>query len=308
MNLLDLYLGSRMIAWDRMIFRGGDWFPPQDQQMPDEFIIFQGGPEDMPDMFAEMEEMFNNFFQGFGPNGGLTPPEFFSGPGIGGMISPPGDGHSGETESITQGESLRDRMLKHPQQGSGSHENQSPSPNKETEKPPGSGLPHSWFGDFWNLPFGGTSQPQDNIDKDFDSELEKGEQTLDDILKPGHRPKLQSPLRSFSSSSSITSFNSNGKSESKVTRRDSRGNEEVIITRQLGDRKHIIRHFVDETGSRQIEENFVNMNSDNFQEFEDSWNKGPTVQPFPPSLPGRGEGSSHSLYDSVLERFFPWRK
>ncbi|XP_031572031.1 uncharacterized protein LOC116306126 [Actinia tenebrosa] len=277
-------------------------FDDFDEQRHNDIVVIEGG-----DMFREMESMFENFFKGFPLNFNPQDRSIFD-PRLG--IESPSDDPSQQDQE--EPGSLKDKMLKHPD----TENYQEFSYNDEGHDAPGIG-PHSWFGELWTSPFRHMTHPDEKLDKDLDSELESGIQSLDEILSqkgndPSESLKSMRPWSSSSSSSflQVTTIDSQGRTESRTTRRDSSGREEVTVTRKIGDQEHTVKHWKNEDGLESSEEKTVNIDQDDVSEFNQKWsqsNEDPlsikdndTTQQDPLGL--------DSFYKNILDQFFPRRR
>lgn len=175
--------------------------------------------------------------------------------------------------------------------------------------------PFSIFGGLWRGPFGGNmSSPDEHIDRDLDSEVEMGTRSLDDILDQKdkgqmleHVPRSSSSSSSFSS---VTVVDSNGVSERRTTRKDSTGKEEVTIARKIGDQTHTFTRRKDESGNEETREDLVNIDDGDLEKFNEKWHSKRQGKHTHLS-DGNSSSSRHtplsSVYESVLEQFFPRR-
>lgn len=242
------------------------------------------------DFLQEFDQMFQNIFERF--LGDFNPPS---------QALPPGSPSERPQENFSQRpKSLRDRMLKGPDTPHGNDDLPDQLGGSQLDGPPSP--PSSFlFGDLWKLPFGGMRHPDQRADVDLDRQVEMGTQSLDDILAPrennqgGRHISPSSSSSSSSSFSSVTIMDSNGISETKTTRRDSSGKEEVTITRRIGDELHTIRRRKDSSGNEETEEDTVNVNSESFPYLSDGNASNPQ-----PSL--------FSIVESLMEDFFPRRR
>ncbi|XP_046839538.1 uncharacterized protein LOC124433784 isoform X2 [Xenia sp. Carnegie-2017] len=101
-------------------------------------------------------------------------------------------------------------------------------------------------------------------DRDLDEEVKTGDKTLDEILPPSDIVHNHSFIPSFpfgSFSSSVVVHNSNGVVKSEKTVRDSRGNEQVTITRRSDGKEHTITRVTDEQGNISTQENVIDLSS-----------------------------------------------
>jgi len=164
-------------------------------------------------------------------------------------------------------------------------------------------FPRGWLlGGLFNFPSlnegmsGGRSEamiPQE--DQDFDEDVRNGTHSLDDILQNNKIPNERSrddtfshPLflwdrltekdggkdnfkSAFQYSSTVRKVGPDGSIEVKSSRRDSQGNEEVTVTRSLGDQTHTVMNKKNIEGVEEIKEDFVNMDQDDLRRFEEKW-------------------------------------
>ncbi|XP_028408754.1 uncharacterized protein LOC114531315 [Dendronephthya gigantea] len=209
------------------------------------------------DFMSEFEEMFNNFFKGF-------PVMAFPLPNENEIPSLPGNEDTHESNTTLQEKMLNDR-------------NPVTRNRRSPAQPPflGEGLrrPVERPGRFNLL----------KEDKNLDEDLEAGGKSLDDIIPRGSaQPE---PPRTFfgSFTSSSVTRNSNGVVESKKTIRDSRGNEEVTITRRSGDKEYTITQKTDEHGNKETRENVVEFGAEK-KHLDMLTGDDPPVTNGPPSL------------------------
>ncbi|XP_013394478.1 uncharacterized protein LOC106161946 isoform X2 [Lingula anatina] len=125
---------------------------------------------------------------------------------------------------------------------------------------------------------------EEREDKDLDADVRsKG---LDAVLRglpsfkePPHQrdeePRVtpnQPSFRSFGSSSSfVTIRGADGKIEQRKTVRDSEGNEETTVIRQIGDKTHTIITHRDKYGREQVQEDYKNIEGSELPNFDSKW-------------------------------------
>lgn len=125
-----------------------------------------------------------------------------------------------------------------------------------------------------------------------------GTHSLDDILAQKENDQGGwhiSPSSSSSSFSSVTIVDSDGISETKTTRRDYNGEEEVTITRRIGDQLHTVTRRKDSSGNEETEEDTVNIGRESFPHLSDGSASNP-------------QSSLFSIVESLMEDFFPRRR
>lgn len=283
----------------------------------EEWIIYdghnpeQGGLEhffhsSQSDFLQEFDQMFQNIFGRF--LGDLNLPS---------QAIPPRSPSEGPQENIFQHpKSLRDRMLKGPDTSQGNDNLDDQLGGSQLDghlSPPSS----SMFGDFWRLPFAGLRYPDQRADVDLDSQVEMGTHSLDDILAQKENDQGGwhiSPSSSSSSFSSVTIVDSDGISETKTTRRDYNGEEEVTITRRIGDQLHTVTRRKDSSGNEETEEDTVNIDRGRRgrHDFNEKWqNSKRSGESFPHLSDGSASNPQSSLFsivESLMEDFFPRRR
>lgn len=195
--------------------------------------------DDRMDFMSEFEEIFNNFFKGF-------PAMAFPLPNENHIQSLP------EREEIDDSNStLQERMLNDKKSHNHSH-----LPSQQ--------FPFSVDG-VWR-PDSRFNERITREDRNLDEDLKAGGKSLDDILPRGDVQPNPSPSSSYSFSGSFTSSSTtrdaNGVVERKKTVRDSRGNEEVTITRIIDDKEYTITHKKDEHGNKETRENIVELGTE----------------------------------------------
>lgn len=239
------------------------------------------------DFIQEFEHMFQNIFGGFLAD--------FNSPT---QDLPPDSQSEVPQDNFSQGSrSLRDRMLKSPDSSLDNDDIKDQHGGSQIDGRHPSLPPFSLFGDFWKLPFGGLRHLDERADIDLDNEVKMGTHSLDDILAKkgdGQLPQCISQPSS-SSFSSVTIVDSNGISETKTTRRDSSGKEEVTVTRRIGDQLHTVTRRKDSCGNEETEEDTVNMDSEKLPYLSDG------------SASNR-QSSVSSIVESLMEHFFPKRR
>ncbi|XP_021939868.1 uncharacterized protein LOC110839721 isoform X2 [Zootermopsis nevadensis] len=120
-----------------------------------------------------------------------------------------------------------------------------------------------------------STRTERQLDDDLDDRVSAGQ--LDQILKDKpsiekHEPCVQTHIFGNSSFSTIIT-NSDGTVEHHCIVRDSKGNEEVTVTKQIGDKKYSVTTHTDSTGEKQQIENFVNVEKDDLDAFKKKWSK-----------------------------------
>ncbi|KAL9987167.1 hypothetical protein ACROYT_G001425 [Oculina patagonica] len=254
---------------------------PPEQGDHEEYFQFGEG-----DFLQEFEQMFQSMFRGFSFD--FNPPT----QGLPTLDLPPESSSDIPQENFSSHSgSLRDRMLRGPESSLDSDNFKDQQNGNQSE---GSPLfpPFSLFGDLWRLPFGGLSCPDERVDRDLDSEVKMGTHSLDDILTKkddSQRPQQNPRFSSSSSFSSVTIVDSNGVTEKRTTRRDSSGKEEVTITRRIGDQTHTVTQRKDSCGNEETQVDIANNDKDG-------------------STSSRQLTPLSSIYESVLEQFFPKRR
>lgn len=257
------------------------------------------------ELFQEFEQTFQNFFEGFPFD---VTPQIQGSPGI---HLPP---DLSPQEHISEGpESLRERMLK----GSNSSSELDKFQHEELRNDSKvvdqfhSFGPLSLFKDLFRIPFHVTPDPNEKVDRDLDNEVEMGTQSLDDILSQRNdHNMLQGNVPHSSFSSVTTVINSNGVTEERTTRKNSNGREEVMVTRKIGDQTHTIIHRKDGHGNEETQEDLVNIDGDDLPDFDKKWNNSkyngtcPNVSVDDIS----GQSTFSTIYDSILEQFFPRKR
>jgi len=133
------------------------------------------------------------------------------------------------------------------------------------------------------LPFDRSTIEHDSptIDKDLDNNLDESD--IGDLLS-SHKSResqdisFRSPNSQGTASSSTFKYstfsrkmNADGSVETTSTKRDSNGNEEVTVTRNIGEQTHSVITKKSKDGNEEKVENFVNMEKDDLQEFEGKW-------------------------------------
>ncbi|XP_020608069.1 uncharacterized protein LOC110046716 isoform X2 [Orbicella faveolata] len=274
------------------------------------------------DFLQEFEQMFHNIFRGFQfdfnppaqdlPTIDLLPDNLPS--------------EMSEENFPKDSGSLRERMLKGPDSSLDSENFKDEDDNKSEGFPlfP----PFSLFSDLWKLPpFSGLRCPDERVDRaqadkvlngprlslfccdtgsiqDLDNEVEMGTHSLDEILAAKDEGQMSQHVPCFSSSSSfssVTIVDSNGVTEKRTTRRDSSGNEEVTITRRIGDQTRTVTRRKDNHGHEETQVDTVNIDKDDIKKCRHSQSR--DVSEF-----FRHPTPLSSIYDSVLEQFFPKRR
>ncbi|OXU30887.1 hypothetical protein TSAR_002608 [Trichomalopsis sarcophagae] len=141
----------------------------------------------------------------------------------------------------------------------------------------------------------------DSNSKKLDSDID-GKIKSDELAKIWKGPSTSQDVESFTTTPqfSIRSFGSSvstqivrrpdGSMEERRTVRDSDGNEEIKITRQIGDKMHTIITKRAKDGSEVKSEDIVNMDENELRGFDEKWTRIRT-----PPEDNRGDG-------------FPWHK
>ncbi|KAK2193555.1 hypothetical protein NP493_10g07023 [Ridgeia piscesae] len=220
------------------------------------------------EMFRHFEEMFRSF------------DELFRNMGVAQFSAiPPGlpDDHHVAPPPQSRG-SLRDRMLKEPDTPPGGSNRQI----FDFEESPAIRSP-SLFGRLWGAP---SSIPQfplpkEKEDKDLDSEIKTAAE-LDEIfakkpetpqsslpMEPRYRPTQ--PQGTFKSVSVWTRIGADGKVEEHRSVRDNHGNEEEIVTKQIGEQGYSVTKKRDSMGREEVQETFTNMDERDKNSFEQIW-------------------------------------
>lgn len=239
------------------------------------------------DFLQEFEQMFHDVFRGFQSD--FNPPA----QDLPMIDLLPGNLPSEMSEENVPKDagSLRERMLKEPDSSLES-ENFKDQDNSKSEGFP-LFSPFSLFRDLWKIPpISGLSCPDERVDRDLDNEVKTGTRSLDGILAPKDEGQMPHRVPRFSSStsfSSVTIVDSNGVTEKRTTRRDSSGNEEVTIIRRIGDQTHTVTRRKDNHGTEETQVDAVNIDRGDSEFFRQST-------------------PLSSIYESVLEQFFPKRR
>jgi len=222
------------------------------------------------DAFHQMDSMFKNFF-------GVDPSfDYIQGdPPMGGLDN-------------REGKSLREKML------DDGNEN---SPFQHEDSHPGGFLfkfHTPFFKDIWQSPFHRGESPFDNHasgkdgkleDKDLDNDYNSGVHSIDDILdsEVPHKSNNQSlfgfggnlPSNGMSSifkySTVTKKVNPDGSVETTSRKRDSDGNEEVVVSRNLGEQTHTVTSKKNNQGEEEKIENFTNMDENDLETFDEKW-------------------------------------
>ncbi|XP_029211562.2 uncharacterized protein LOC114975547 [Acropora millepora] len=279
---------------------------------PEGWIVHHWHEDDLEfsegELFQEFEQTFQNFFEGFPFD---VTPQIQGSPGI---HLPP---DLSLQEHISEGpKSLRERMLKGANSSSELDKFQReelPNDSKVVDRFHSFG-PLSLFKDLFRIPFHVTPDPNEKVDRDLDNEVEMGTQSLDDILSQRNDPNMLQgnvPHSSLSSFSSVTTvINSNGVTEKRTTKKNSNGGEEVMVTRQIGDQTHTIIHRKDGNGNEETQEDLVNIDGDDLPDFDKKWNnsKYNGTRPNVPLDDISGQSTFSTIYDSILEQFFPRKR
>ncbi|GAB6032473.1 hypothetical protein CHUAL_011105 [Chamberlinius hualienensis] len=112
-----------------------------------------------------------------------------------------------------------------------------------------------------------------------------------------------------SAMSSFFSANVDGKVEQRYTKKDSFGNEETVVKRQVGNKSHSVVTRKDAQGVEEHEEIFENIDDKNVEDFNRQWSK---VEPkdLPSLLHGNDEfqssdSSATGLYQRLFGKFLP---
>jgi len=220
------------------------------------------------DVFHQMDSIFKNFF---GADPGF---DYIQG-------SPPME------LDDRKGKSLKEKML---------DDGDDNSPFQHEDGHPGGLLfkfHTPFFRDIWQSPFHrGEESPFDGQadhgkleDKDLDNDYDTGVHSIDDILDPQspHKSNNQSlfgfggslPSSGMSSTfkySTITKkVNPDGSVETTSRKRDSDGNEEVVVSRNLGDQTHTVTSKKNNNGEEEKIENFTNMDENDLETFDEKW-------------------------------------
>ncbi|XP_067056229.1 uncharacterized protein [Acropora muricata] len=279
---------------------------------PEGWIVHHWHEDDLEfsegELFQEFEQTFQNFFEGFPFD---VTPQIQGSPGI---HLPP---DLSLQEHISEGpKSLRERMLKGANSSSELDKFQReelPNDSKVVDRFHSFG-PLSLFKDLFRIPFHVTPDPNEKVDRDLDNEVEMGTQSLDDILSQRNDPNMLQgnvPHSSLSSFSSVTTvINSNGVTEKRTTKKNSNGGEEVMVTRQIGDQTHTIIHRKDRNGNEETQEDLVNIDGDDLPDFDKKWNnsKYNGTRQNVPLDDISGQSTFSTIYDSILEQFFPRKR
>jgi len=113
------------------------------------------------------------------------------------------------------------------------------------------------------------------LDNDLDDRVSAGE--LDQILKDKpslekYEPRAQMRISGTQSFSKIVT-NSDGTTEYYRTVRDSEGNEETTVTKQIGDQRYSVTTHTDSKGEKQQTECLENIEEGDLDTFKEKWSK-----------------------------------
>ncbi|XP_015603977.1 HCLS1-associated protein X-1 [Cephus cinctus] len=128
----------------------------------------------------------------------------------------------------------------------------------------------------------GFSKPK--VDADLD-----GKVSTDELMKVWTKPSTSQEIQTYSPNRqfNIQSFGKSiitrsirrpdGTMEQHRTVKDSEGNEETTVTRQIGDKTHTVVTKLDKNGIQTTTENLVNIDENELKDFEKKW----SIQPQP---------------------------
>lgn len=264
--------------------------------------LFSHLSRDIEQMHRQMEEMFQHFDVEFPPDASdLRNPELPANP--------------------------RDDMLKEPDSNPNVSPDGQDSPSHEFHGViPGFHHPPSFFGEFFSRPNPRMVEPSEKKDKELDGIDDKEE--IARLFNPNSTPPRShgNPMmphsRSFSSGRSVsvsTSVGPNGQLEERKTVRDSSGEEEVTVTRKLGNQSYSTTTKIDRNGVQEKVENFTNMDEKDVSDFNERWsnnNSRPRDGLSGPVRPDAMLKSPHIPHDSdkdtkftsLLKNMFDWLK
>lgn len=118
----------------------------------------------------------------------------------------------------------------------------------------------------------------------------------DGVVSPYQRKPILPQIRSFGQSmSSKTIRRPDGTTEIHKTVRDSSGNEETVVTRQMGDKQYTVTVRTDKEGRQETCEEFINMDEQELPKFKDYWSQG--------NLP-QNDGTNNTVDD--INKLFPF--
>ncbi|XP_011501091.1 PREDICTED: uncharacterized protein LOC105364766 isoform X2 [Ceratosolen solmsi marchali] len=115
----------------------------------------------------------------------------------------------------------------------------------------------------------------DKVDSDLDGKIKSGE--LAEIWKAPSTSETVQPqfsVRNFTFGKSVSTQvirRQDGSIEERRTVKDSNGNEETSITRQIGDQQHTIIKKKAKDGSEEQTENIINMDENELKGFDKKW-------------------------------------
>lgn len=139
------------------------------------------------------------------------------------------------------------------------------------------------------------------VDSDIDGKIESNQ--LAKILKDSStlEPKKYEPFGGhiFQSGKSVSTQiirRSDGSIEERRTFRDSSGNEETSVTRQIGDKKHVVITKKAKDGSQEQTEDIINMDENDLGGFNKRW--------FGYSTPNKPQLPTNNFEDDVWRKFF----
>lgn len=256
-----------------------------DEDIHFEFRTFHDIDQEFQEAFQQMDNMFKGFFGGGHSFGFNFPPGHHS------FELPSPEGLDVDTDMNYGAEkSLRDKML---DCDNGNSSNTTPfhHHHHEDESRNDDGIlsfPSPFFGNMFPFNSHGRSLmdepriPEKLGDQDLDNDLDSP--SLDRILDSqspqqpidifGNRAPSNHMSSAFKFSTITKKVNPDGSIETTSRKRDSEGNEEVTVTRNLGDQSHTTISKKNSAGEEEKVENFVNMEESDMEEFESKWKGG----------------------------------
>jgi len=234
------------------------------------FQMFHNIDREFEDAFQQMDSMFKNFF-GAGPS-----VEFFGG-------DQPIESENSEERS------LRDKMLDKDENSN------AVLPFQQDDHSHGFSFRfHSpFFRDMWQSPFHRErefdNQGDGNVGKLGDEDLDNNmsspsiESILDSQVPRGSNDQSIFGFGGELPSSGVTSafkystvtrkLNPDGSVETTSKKRDSDGNEEVVVSRNMGEQTHTVTSKKNNRGEVEKVEDFINMDENDLKTFDEKWDR-----------------------------------
>lgn len=141
-----------------------------------------------------------------------------------------------------------------------------------------------------------------SIDRILDSQTPQPPPPLNELSPFGNRTPHNGMASTFKFSTITKKINPDGSVETTSRKRDSEGNEEVSVTRNLGDQSHTTISKKNREGEEKVE-NFINMEESDMEEFESKWKGGGEREKSP-----RDRLLTPQQRDDMVEWFSSWWK